>query len=157
MQETKVRPLGQEDPLVKEMATHSSILAWEIPWTEEPGGPQSTGLQKSQTWLGDWTPPPPTIDQQLTWTEALQAPLSMGFSRQEYWSELPFPSAGDLPDSGVKPRSPLLTGRFFTTVSPGKPNIIYRNYLKKKSLIVDKASTLNEITKNNWLRKIDIH
>ena len=38
MQETRVRPLGQEDPLEKKMATHSSILAWEIPWTEEPGG-----------------------------------------------------------------------------------------------------------------------
>ena len=37
-QETWVRPLGQEDPLEEEMATHSSILAWEIPWTEEPGG-----------------------------------------------------------------------------------------------------------------------
>ena len=41
MQETRVRALGQEDPLYKEMATHSSILAWEIPWTEEPGGLQS--------------------------------------------------------------------------------------------------------------------
>ena len=38
MQETQVRSLGQEDPLEKEMAIHSSILAWEIPWTEEPGG-----------------------------------------------------------------------------------------------------------------------
>ena len=38
MQEMGVQPLGQEDPLEKEMATHSSILAWEIPWTEEPGG-----------------------------------------------------------------------------------------------------------------------
>ena len=43
MWETRVRSLGQEDPLEKEMATHSSILAWEIPWTEEPGGLQSTG------------------------------------------------------------------------------------------------------------------
>ena len=41
--------LGQEDPLEKEMATHSSILAWEIPWTEEPGGLHSMGLEKSQT------------------------------------------------------------------------------------------------------------
>ena len=41
MQEMWVRSLGQEDPLEKEMATHSSILAWEIPWTEEPGGLQS--------------------------------------------------------------------------------------------------------------------
>ena len=47
MQETQVRFLGQEDPLEKEMAIHSSILAWEIPWTEEPGGLQSTGSQES--------------------------------------------------------------------------------------------------------------
>ena len=44
--------LGQEDPLEKEIATHSSILAWEIPWTEEPGGLQSMGLQ-SQTQLSN--------------------------------------------------------------------------------------------------------
>ena len=47
MQETCVRSLGQEDPLEKEMATHSSTLAWKIPWTEEPGGLQSTGSQES--------------------------------------------------------------------------------------------------------------
>ena len=46
MQETWVQPLGQEDPLEEEMATRSSILAWEIPWTEEPGGLQSTGSQR---------------------------------------------------------------------------------------------------------------
>ena len=40
------RPLGQKDPLEEEMATHSSILAWRIPWTEEPGGLQSMGLQR---------------------------------------------------------------------------------------------------------------
>ena len=51
MQETQDRSLRQEDPLEKEMATHSSILAWEVPWTEEPGGLQSTGLQKSRTGL----------------------------------------------------------------------------------------------------------
>ena len=44
---------GQEDLLEKEMAIHSSILAWEIPWTEEPGGLQSMGLQKSQTLPSD--------------------------------------------------------------------------------------------------------
>ena len=47
MQETRVRFLGQENSLVKEMATHSSILAWRIPWTEEPGGLQSVGSQES--------------------------------------------------------------------------------------------------------------
>ena len=46
MQETQVQPLGREDPLEKEVATHSSILAWEIPRTGEPGGLQSTGSQR---------------------------------------------------------------------------------------------------------------
>ena len=46
MRETWVGSLGREDPLEKGMATHSSILAWRIPWTEEPGGLQSTGLQR---------------------------------------------------------------------------------------------------------------
>ena len=46
MQETQVRSLGQEDPLAKRMATHSSILAWRILWTEEPGGLQSMGSQR---------------------------------------------------------------------------------------------------------------
>ena len=46
MQETQVQSLGWEDPLEKEMAPHSSILAWKIPWTEEPGGLQSMGSQR---------------------------------------------------------------------------------------------------------------
>ena len=45
-QDTQVLSLGQDDPLEKEMATHSSILAWRIPWTEDPGGLQSMGLQR---------------------------------------------------------------------------------------------------------------
>ena len=49
MQETWVGSLGWEDPLEKEMATHSTTLAWEIPWTEEPGGLQSMGSQESDT------------------------------------------------------------------------------------------------------------
>ena len=52
-QEMQVWSLGQEDPLQKEMATYSSILAWETPWIEEPGRLQSMGLQKSWTWLSD--------------------------------------------------------------------------------------------------------
>ena len=52
MQETRVQSLGWEDPLEKEMATHSSILVWKIPWTEEPGGLQSMGSQ-SWTQLSD--------------------------------------------------------------------------------------------------------
>ena len=49
MQEAQVQRLGWEDPLEEETATHSSILAWETPWTEEPGRLQSMGPQKSQT------------------------------------------------------------------------------------------------------------
>ena len=55
MQETQVQILGGEDPLEKEMANHSSILAWKIPWTEEPGGLQSTGHKEMGT------------TEQLTW------------------------------------------------------------------------------------------
>ena len=58
------------------------------------------------------------------WTVARQAPLSMGFSRQEYWSGLPFPSPGDPPDPGIKPMAPVapeLAGGFFTTEPLGKP------------------------------------
>ena len=54
-------------------------------------------------------------------TRARQAPLTMGFSRQEYWSGLPFPSPGDLPNPGIEPMYPALAGGFFTTEPPGKP------------------------------------
>ena len=56
------------------------------------------------------------------WTVACQAPLPMGFSRQEYWSGLSCPPPGDLPDPRIKPASPALAGRFFTTEPPGKVN-----------------------------------
>ena len=55
-------------------------------------------------------------------TVAHQAPLAIGFPRQEYWSVLPFPSPGDQPDTGIKPNSPTLEGRFCTTGQPGKPS-----------------------------------
>ena len=54
------------------------------------------------------------------WTVARQAPLSMGFSRQEYWSGLPFPSPGDLPNPGIEPRSPALQADAFSSEPPGK-------------------------------------
>ena len=55
------------------------------------------------------------------WTVARQAPLSMEFSRQEYWSGLPFPSLGDLPDPGIEPGSPALQADSLPPESPGKP------------------------------------
>ena len=56
-QETQVQSLGWEDLLKKEMASYSSILAWEVPWIEDPGGLQSIGTQKSHTQLHDETTP----------------------------------------------------------------------------------------------------
>ena len=53
IQETRVQSLDGEDPLEKKMATHSNILVWEIPWTEEPGGLQAVGLQRSRTQLSN--------------------------------------------------------------------------------------------------------
>ena len=53
-QEMQVQSLGREDPREEEIATHSSIPAWEVPWTGEPGGLQSMGSQKVWTWLSNW-------------------------------------------------------------------------------------------------------
>ena len=67
------------------------------------------------------------------WTVAYQAPLTMGFSRQEYWSGLPFPSLGDLPNPGIKPRSPTLQADALTSEPPGKPlnHNTFKNILKR--------------------------
>ena len=59
----------------------------------------------------------------VPWTVAYQAPLSMGFSRREYWSGLPFPSPGDLPDPGIEPRSPVLQADALPSDLLWKPKI----------------------------------
>ena len=61
----------------------------------------------------------------IPWTVAHQAPLSMGFPRQEYWSGLPFPSPGDVPNPGIEPASPTLAGRFFTTSTTWEAQVYY--------------------------------
>ena len=125
MQETWVWSLGKEDPLEKEMATHSSILAWRTPKTEEPGGLQSMWSQRIRhDWATDTFHKCKRFNNNqykwrsyffhwglifkvkklLTrvrlfvtpWTVAHQASPSMGFSRQEYSSGLPFPSPKQL-------------------------------------------------------------
>ena len=66
-------------------------------------------------------------DSVAPWTVALQVPLPMEFSRQEYWSGLAFPTPGDLPNPGIEPaalESPALAGRFFTTEAPGRPKCV---------------------------------
>ena len=67
------------------------------------------------------------------WTVALQAPPSMGFSRQEYWSGLPFPSPGDLPDPGMEPRSPILQAEALTSEPPGNR----KDYKKQKNIQIE--------------------
>ena len=127
MQEMPVPSLSQEYPMEEEMATYYSILAWEIQWTEDPGGLQSLEWQKElditvqlkttthiyvYIYDGLVAKSCPTLSN--PWTVAHQAPLSMGFARQEYWSGLPFPSPGDRPYPGIEPRSPALQADFFT-------------------------------------------
>ena len=125
---------GQEDPLEKRMAAHSHILAWRIPWTEEPGGLQSMGPQRvghdcatnSVTFTyfckqSFYQTPCVCIcvntcarsvssimsNSVTLWTIACQAPVSLGFSRQEYGSGLPCPPPGDLRSPGIEPTFPV--------------------------------------------------
>jgi len=117
VQETWVLSLGWEDTLEKEMATHSSILAWKIPWMEEPGRLQSMGLQwvhsniHSQINEHKFFPILLLLlshevmsDSFVTpWTVACQAPLSMGFPKQEEWSRYHFLFKGIFPTHGLNP------------------------------------------------------
>ena len=128
MPETHVQSLGQEDLLEMEMVTHSSILAWKIPWLEGPGRLQSMGSQRvGHDWASFFLLSIGKLVKSLScvWlfvtplTIAHQAPLSMEFSRQEYWRGLPFPSPGDLPDPGIKPRSSALQADSLPSEPPG--------------------------------------
>ena len=94
----------------------------------------------------------------IPWTIAHHVPLSMGLSRQEYWSGLPFPLPGDLPDSWMKPWSPVspaLSGGFFTTEPPGKP-VSEHTYIYFLALAAERAkeqwySSINEQIKCTYL------
>ena len=87
------------------MAPHSSTLAWKIPWVEEPGGLPSMGSHRVGHDWSDLAAAAAVLSHVLLFetpcTVARQIPLSMGFSRQGYWSGLPFPTPGDLPDPGI--------------------------------------------------------
>ena len=90
MQEMRVRSLGWDDPLEEEMATHSSILAWRIPWTEEPGRLQSMGSQRVKMWLSNWAHMSMVnITEQGIW-EVNSAPTpkaDLGLQDREYWQK----------------------------------------------------------------------
>ena len=86
------------------------------------------------------------------WTAAYQAP-SMGFSRQEYWSGLPFPSPGDLPDPGIEPRSPTLQADALTSEPPGKH---YAEYITRNAGLEEAQAGIKIARRNiNNLRYAD--
>ena len=124
MKEMLIRSLSQEDPLEKEMTTHSSILAWEIPWTEEPSGLRSTGSQRvrhdcateqqrQETWRVKVGQSYPTLCDPMGYSVhgILQA-------RILEWVAFPF-SRGS--SQGVEPRSPTLQADSFPAEPQGKP------------------------------------
>ena len=86
----QAQSLCWKDPLEEEMATHSSILAWEIPWTEEPAGLQFMGSQKSQTWLRDWT------NAFEMWLELWKFPNFFSFQKYIYFDKWGTPISPDL-------------------------------------------------------------
>ena len=87
----------------------------------------------------------------VLWAVARQAPLSMGFSRQEYWSGLPFPPPQDLPDPGIEPMSPALAGGFFFFffLPPGKPTHMH-TYAQTKQIICELK--ISHVMKLYWGR-----
>ena len=119
MQETaelQVPSLGQENPL--EEGTVTSSHAWRIPWTEKPGRLQATAWRATSVQSSSVQSLSCVRLFATPWTVARQAPPSMEFSRQEYWSGLPFPSPGDLPNPGIEPRSPALQAEALTSELP---------------------------------------
>ena len=78
------------------------------------------------------------------WTVAYQAPLSMGFSRQEYWSGLPFPSPGDLPHPGIKPRSPASQADALPSEPPGSPS-----WLRSHNFVTQESAVSSLVRQNN--------
>ena len=85
------------------------------------------------------------------WTVAHQAPPSMGFSRQEYWSGLPFPSPGDLPNPGIELRSPILQADTLTSEPPGKQNLSKEDRIPQHShTTFIKSLIYQSSTMNSW-------
>ena len=87
------------------------------------------------------------------WTIAYQAPPSMGFSRQECWSGLPFPSPGDLPDPGIEPRSPALQADALPCEPPGKPISWLRDEHKQEVPEINQIWPQEQTNQNDWLKE----
>ena len=93
------------------------------------------------------------------WTVAYQAPLSMGFSRQEYWSGLPFPSPGELPSPRIEPGSPALQADALTSQPPGKPSfheILLNEKVKAQYSMYSNYLYRQDYRKNRYTRKLSL-
>ena len=91
----------------------------------------------------------------ILWAVAHQAPLSMGISRQEYWSALPFSSPRDLPNPGMEPGSPVLAGGVFTTEPPGKYTDLFpKDVLETACLVKRKVIGKRSFAPNAYVTKI---
>ena len=116
---------GDRGAAVPALGAGSGVLATNYQPPASQGGPLRKAVIRSLCVCACIVAQPcPTL-----WTVARQVPLSLGFSRQEYWSGLPSPPPGNLPDPGIDPTSPgspalALAGRFFTTVPAGKPQYL---------------------------------
>ena len=114
------------------------------------------GVAKSWTQLRDWTTTTLLSKSLLLshvqlfvtpWTVARQATLSMGFSKQGYWSGLPFPPTGDLPDTGIEPGSPAQQVRFFTDQATREAQSSVNKYLWKNELDTKKSHSNKQVQK----------
>ena len=128
MQEMQVWSLGQEDPLEKEMATHSSILAWRIPWTEEPGGLQSVGLQRVGHNLE--TKPPPHL-----WPSLEEHSFPGGSDGKESACNVGDPGQEEPVKKGLATHAIFLPGEFHG----------------QRSLVGHSPSSCKELDMNTWL------
>ena len=88
------------------------------------------------------------------WTVACQAPLSMGFSSEEYWSGLSFPPPGDLPDLGIEPTPPALAGRFSTAEPPGKSMRLLQTQISGSPLL-RQSGKKSVLGRTHWLQMTD--
>ena len=125
--------------------TEDEMVGWHHPldghgfgWTPGVGDGQG-GL----ACCGSWCRKESDMTEQLNWTIACPAPPSMGFSKQEYWSQLPFPSLGDLPNPGIEPRSPTLQGGSLPSEPSGKPLMNYYSAIKRSEIASSAETWIN--------------
>ena len=159
MQETRVRFLGREYPLKKKMVTDSSILAWKIPWTEEPGKLQSVGSQKSQKRLSNYTTTTASSANEhqtfklvtiwrIEWTHTAWVRFESGFSLLQTSACCPV----DRPD--VPNQSFAYQCCNFCHVKIAGRNINYLRYADDTTLMAESEEELKSLLMKFWMRRV---